>query len=362
LRPVGWVYTPMAEPLLDAIDPALVVYDCMDELSLFLGASSELGRREAALLERADLVFTGGASLYEAKRERHPRVSCFPSSVDARHFAQARRAAPAIPEPADQAAIPRPRLGYFGVIDERLDLEVLDAVAAAHPEWQIVMVGPTVKIDPATLPKRPNIHYTGQRPYEELPAYMAGWELCLLPFARNDATRFISPTKTLEYMAADRPIVSTPIADVVRSYSDIVYLADTPAAFVQACERALTASAEERAARGGAAAAVLAQTSWDSTASRMEQLIEESIPSERVHSIPQSTARSVPVLVAGAGPTGLSAAYHLGAQAMLVEQQDRVGGMVPLPGGQGVHVRFRRAHHVLERPSRARALPPAARR
>ena len=365
VRPVAWVYTPMAEPLLDAIEPALVVYDCMDELSLFLGASPELVRMETALLERADLVFTGGVSLYEAKRKRHPRVWCFPSSVDARHFAQARPAGPAIPEPADQAALPRPRLGFFGVLDERLDLAVLDAIAGSHPEWQIMMVGPTVKIDPATLPKRPNIHYTGQRPYEELPAYMAGWDVCLLPFARNDATRFISPTKTLEYMAADRPIVSTPIADVVRSYRDIVYLADTPAAFVQACERALTAPAEERDARSAAAAAVLAQTSWDTTALRMEQLIEESIAgrgasasvvsaSERVRSIPQATSQSVPVLVVGAGPTGLSAAYHLGSQAMLVEQQDRVGGWCRSLEDKGFtfdfagHIMFSNDPHVHE--------------
>jgi UDP-galactopyranose mutase len=333
VRPVAWVYTPMAGPLLDAIDPALVVYDCMDELSLFLGASPELSRMETALLERADLVFTGGVSLYEAKRKRHPRVSCFPSSVDARHFGQARPAAPAIPEPADQAALPRPRLGFFGVLDERLDLAVLDAVAASHPDWQIMMVGPTVKIDPATLPDRPNIHYTGQRPYDQLPAYLAGWDLCLLPFARNDAKRFISPTKTLEYMAAERPIVSTPIADLVRSYGHIVYLADTPAGFVEACERALAASAEEREARAAAAGAVLARSSWAATAACMEQLIEESLASPRVsgtgrgRSLPQpSPSQSVPVLVVGAGPTGLSAAYHLGAQAMLVEQQERVGG------------------------------------
>ena len=225
IYPVAWLYTPMAMPLLDAVNPALVVYDCMDQLSLFLGAPPELCRLEAALLERADLVFTGGVSLYEAKRERHPRVFCFPSSVDVRHFAQARPGARAVREPAEQAALPRPRLGFFGVIDERLDLEVLDAMARSHPEWQIVMVGPTVKIDPATLPKRPNIHYLGQRPYEQLPAYLSGWDVCLLPFARNDATRFISPTKTLEYMAAERPIVSTPIQDVVNTYGDIVYLA-----------------------------------------------------------------------------------------------------------------------------------------
>ncbi len=321
--PVAWVYTPMAEPFLDAIAPSLVVYDCMDELSLFLGAPPELVRLEQALLEKADLVFTGGVSLYEAKRERHRNVSCFPSSVDAAHFGRA-RAANGIGEPADQARLPRPRLGYFGVIDERLDLAALDAVAAAHPEWQIVMVGPTVKIDPATLPRRTNIHYQGQRPYEELPAYLAGWDVCLLPFARNDATRFISPTKTLEYMAAERPIVGTPIADVVRSYSHIVYLADTPDEFVRACERAMGASAEEREARAVASRAVLAQTSWDTTASRMERMLEDSLAARSRPRLPGS--QRAPVLVVGAGPTGLSAAYHLGADALLVEQQSRVGG------------------------------------
>jgi UDP-galactopyranose mutase len=322
--PVAWVYTPMMEPLLDTVGPSLVVYDCMDELSLFLGASPELAQREEALLERADLVFTGGRSLFEAKRARHPRVSCFPSSVDAGHFAQAQPGRVGIEEPAEQGSLPRPRLGYFGVLDERLDLEVLDALAHAHPDWQIVMVGPTVKIDPATLPRSENIHYMGQQPYERLPDYLSGWDVALLPFALNDATRYISPTKTLEYMAAERPIVSTPIADVVRSYAQIVYLADSPEAFVAACERALAAPREEREGRITAARAVLAQTSWDTTAARMEQLIEEALVARSGRRV--SSGNRVPVLVAGAGPTGLSAAYHLGAEALLVEQEARVGG------------------------------------
>jgi UDP-galactopyranose mutase len=272
--PVAWMYTPMALPLLDAVDPALVVYDCMDELSLFLGAPPELVERETELLARADLVFTGGVSLYEAKRARHPRVSCFPSSVDAAHFARAKSGRGVVPEAADQAMLGHPRLGYFGVIDERLDPKILVALADAHPEWQIVMVGPIVKIDPATLPVRPNIHYLGQREYHQLPAYLAGWDVCLLPFAMNAATRFISPTKTLEYMAAERPIVSAPIADVVDAYCHIVYLGETPADFVRACETALSAPAIEREARAVRMRTVLARTSWDATASRMEKLIE----------------------------------------------------------------------------------------
>ena len=266
-RHAAWLYTPLALPVAQAIDPAVIVYDCMDELSLFLGAPPELLEREDELIRRADVMFTGGPSLYEAKRSRHGNVHCFSSSVDAAHF----RAGGT--EPADQAALPRPRLGFYGVIDERIDLDILDAMAVAHPEWQVVMIGPVVKIDPATLPRHPNIHYLGQRSYDALPAYLGGWDLSLLPFARNDATRFISPTKTLEYMAAEHPIVSTPIADVAGPYGDIVYLGDGAAAFVAACEAALASSAAERTRRAERMRDVLARTSWDATAAAMDSLI-----------------------------------------------------------------------------------------
>jgi UDP-galactopyranose mutase len=265
---LAWLYTPMALPLAEGLGPEAIVYDCMDELSLFLGAPPELLSREAALFECADVVFTGGPSLYRAKQARHPNVHCFPSSVDAAHFRQAREG---IAETDDQAGIPRPRLGFFGVIDERLDFPLLDAVAQTHSEWQIVLVGPVVKIDAASLPRRPNIHYFGQRPYDDLPRYLVGWDVCLLPFARNDATRFISPTKTLEYMAAELPIVSTPITDVAEPYGDIVYLASTPEEFIAACEAALAAGPEEQAERAAQMRRVLAGTSWDVTVAEMEK-------------------------------------------------------------------------------------------
>ena len=275
---IAWLYTPMALPLARRLDPALVVYDCMDELSLFAGAPPELVAREAELMELADVVFTGGPSLYRAKRGRHPNVHCFTSSVDAEHFGRARAGRPDTPdEPADQRDLPHPRLGYYGVIDERLDLPLLAALADAHPEWQLVLVGPVVKIDPATLPRRANIHYTGQRRYDELPAYLAGWDVCLLPFALNDSTRFISPTKTLEYMAAERPIVSTPITDVVEPYGDIVYLGDTPEAFIRACERALASDGAERERRGSLMRGVLARTSWDATVAAMIECMARSL-------------------------------------------------------------------------------------
>jgi UDP-galactopyranose mutase len=267
-----WMYTPMALPLTECFEPEIIIYDCMDELSAFDFAPPQLIERERQLLKRADVVFTGGPSLYRAKQGRHPNVHLFPSSVDAEHF---RQALTGLPEPEDQALLPRPRFGYFGVIDERIDRPLLAYLAASHPEWHVIMIGPVVKIDPVTLPQAPSLHYLDRRSYEVLPAYLAGWDVCLLPFARNDATRFISPTKTLEYMAAERPIVSTPITDVQDPYGDIVYLGDTPEAFVKACERALASSQEERARQGEKMRAVLKNTSWDDTAAAMRRLLEE---------------------------------------------------------------------------------------
>lgn len=274
---LAWLYTPMALPLARLLDPDTTVYDCMDELSLFLGAPPELLTREAELLEYADVMFTGGPSLFRAKQQRHPNVHCFPSSVDAAHFRLTDAEGRPVSEAEDQAKLPHPRLGFYGVIDERLDLRLVDAVAAAHPDWQLILVGPVVKIDPATLPSRPNIHYLGQRTYQELPRYLAGWDVCLLPFALNDATRFISPTKTLEYMAAELPIVSTPITDVVEPYGEIVYLGRTPEEFTAACEAALTAAPAEGARRTAQMRQVLAGTSWDVTVSAMENLLTASL-------------------------------------------------------------------------------------
>ena len=283
---LAWLYTPMALPLALTLDPQAAVYDCMDELSLFAGAPPELLDFEAQLLKYADVMFTGGPSLYRAKQSRHSNVHCFPSSVDASHFRLYDEAGNTVVEAADQVEIPHPRLGFYGVIDERLDLEIIERLAEAHPEWQIVLVGPVVKIDPARLPQKPNIHYFGQRSYEELPGYLAGWDVCLLPFARNDATRFISPTKTLEYMAAELPIVSTPITDVAEPYGHIVHLGETPEEFVRACEAALGSSAAERAVSVEQMRKVLAGTSWDVTASAMEKLLTAAMSRRTALKIP----------------------------------------------------------------------------
>jgi UDP-galactopyranose mutase len=268
---VAWLYTPMALPLARALAPRAVAYDCMDELSAFAGAPPGLLARERELLRVADVVFTGGPSLHRAKRARHPRVLCLPSSVDAAHF---RRARSDMPAPEDQARIPQPRIGYFGVLDERLDRSLLDGLAAARPAWQLVLVGPIVKIDPGSLPRRPNIHYLGPRDYADLPAYLAGWDACLLPFALNDATRFISPTKTLEYMAAERPVVSTPVRDVAEPYGGVVRIAATVPDFVAACDDALR---EGREARAAAMRRIVDGTSWDATVRIMDAEIEHAV-------------------------------------------------------------------------------------
>ena len=266
---VVWHYSVMAEPVTRRLDASVVVFDCMDELSLFRGAPPELIAREDALLRRADLVFTGGYSLWEAKCDRHPAVHAFPSSVDTAHFGRARTE---LPEPASLRVIPRPRLVYAGVIDERIDLGLVARVAAAGV-GEVVLVGPVAKIDEADVPVAPNIHRVGMQPYDELPAIFAHSDVGLMPFALNEATRFISPTKTPEYLAAGLPVVSTAVRDVVRGYGQLtgaVHIATTTAAFIEACDRALThrlpTSDVDRH---------LAGMSWDATWSAMEDLIED---------------------------------------------------------------------------------------
>jgi glycosyltransferase involved in cell wall biosynthesis len=270
--PIVWFYTPMALPLLDELKPRRVVYDCMDELSAFKNAPPQLLGREDALFKVADIVFTGGPSIYQAKKNRHPNVHCFPSSVDVAHFRQALDRNIAHPS---QAELPRPRLGFYGVLDERLDVEIVAALADAHSDWQIVLAGPVhSKIDQDILPRRANIHYMGQQPYSALPQFLAAWDVCLMPFAMNEATRFISPTKSLEYMAAELPIVSTPVKDVVDLHSDVVLIANGPQEFIAACERALSLSSEERREHLLQMRDKLSRTSWNATAESMHALLE----------------------------------------------------------------------------------------
>lgn len=366
-QPLIWFYTPMALPLLTPFNPSLVIYDCMDELSAFQNAPRQLQQRESALMTRADLVFTGGTSLYEAKRDKHPQVYCFPSSVDAIHFEQARDRSNRHPM---QDAIPAQRLGYYGVLDERIDLPLIAALADSHPEWQIIMVGPVVKIDPASLPQRDNIHWLGQQPYQALPQFLAGWDVCLMPFAINASTRYISPTKVLEYMAAQLPIVSTAIIDVARHYAEEVAVAESHAEFIAACEQAMAIGAAERLALAGRMQAKVDATSWDRTAEQIHGLIQQALTQRQpsIRSASQGSAQAnitpltplmleseaVPCLIIGAGPTGLSAGYHYGEGAVLLEKNATPGGWCRSIDDQGFtfdyagHIMFSQDPYVLQ--------------
>ncbi len=342
-RPIRWYYTPMMLAFSRHVEATAVVYDCMDELSNFKFAPPELKALEQELLSDADVVFTGGYSLYEAKRDSHANIHPFPSSVDREHFAQARRIDRA-DAPDDQVALPRPRLGFYGVVDERMDLDLLAHVADARPDWSIVIVGPVVKIDPADLPNRPNIRYLGGKTYAELPKYLAGWDVALMPFAINESTRFISPTKTPEYLAGGRPVVSTPITDVIRHYGDLdaVRIAHTPDEFVAQCDAAIALAAGPKDWLDQADK-VLAEMSWGETFARMSALIDEAItlnqpplakPAAANTDTPSAVgggrAKAYDYLIVGAGFAGSVLAERLaagsGKRVLVIDKRTHIGG------------------------------------
>ena len=273
-----WFCTPMALPLAAQWRASVVVYDCMDELSGLQNAPPLLQQREAALLKRADIVLTSGPSLYEAKRALHPNVHYLPSTVDAEHFAPSERRDDD-PEAAAAARlmqpIAKPRLGYFGLLDERIDFELIDAVAAVRPDWQLVMVGPLVRVDRRNVPQRPNIHWIGRQPYQRLPHLLATWDVALMPFALNDATRFVNPSKALEYMAGEKPVVSTPLPDVVSLYGDLVRIARRSREFIDACAAALAETPWQRGERLVRTAATVYRTSWKQHARQVSGLLAE---------------------------------------------------------------------------------------
>jgi UDP-galactopyranose mutase len=273
---VAWYYTPMMLSFSRDVPADAVVYDCMDELSKFRFAPETLLSLEQELIDKADLVFTGGSSLYEAKKDRHDSVHCFPSSVDRTHFAKARAAQF---DPGDQEDLPRPRLGFYGVIDERFDIELLGEIAQLRPDWSFVILGPVVKIAEHELPRSRNIHYLGGKGYEQLPAYLSGWDVALMPFAMNESTEFISPTKTPEYLAGGKPVVSTPVKDVVRHYGHLqgVQIAQGAEAFVAACDVALKLAREPNGSWLGEADLLLSSSSWDTTQARMAGLIRDAL-------------------------------------------------------------------------------------
>jgi len=267
-----WYYTPMALAIGNHFFPKMIIYDCMDELSLFKNAPAELTDREKELFNKADLVFTGGHNLFQAKKDSHDNIYPFPSSIDKEHFAQARII---LNEPEDQANVPHPRFGFYGVIDERFDIELIRQVAERKPDWHFVILGPVVKIDPESLPKLNNVHYPGGKSYNHLPDYLAGWDIAIVPFVRDDSTKYISPTKTPEYLAAGKPVISTSIVDVVNPYgvNNLVHIADTADEFIAAAETELNKTDKKEWLEK--TDKFLADNSWDNTWSKMKQHITD---------------------------------------------------------------------------------------
>jgi glycosyltransferase involved in cell wall biosynthesis len=268
---VQWFYDPMAvKAFAGHLGEVATVYDCMDELSQFAGAPVELVEREAALLARADVVFAGGRRLHEAKSRHHSNCHFYGCGVDREHFGKARH--PQTVVPPDLSHLPKPVLGYFGVVDERLDYDLIAALADANPRWSVAMIGPVMKIEEHVLPRRRNLHWLGGRDYSQLPAYCKGFDVCLMPFARNKATEFINPTKALEYMATGRMIVSSAIPDVVRNFGDIIKVASGHEEFISLCQQALSSCDSDAIERG---LSLAAENSWDSIVSRLEMHIDE---------------------------------------------------------------------------------------
>lgn len=275
-NPLLWFYSPMdAGWALGHIPGRGIVYDCMDELAQFRGASPDLIERERRLIDAADVVFTGGYELWLKKSRQHPNCHFFGCGVEYDHFAQAQEDAP-IPE--DLAAIPGPRVGWFGVVDERVDYDLLKKSAELRPDLQFVLVGPVVKVDPASLPQAPNLHWLGGRDYKELPDYCRGYDVCMMCFALNEATEFINPTKALEYLATGKPVVGTPVRDVVRQYADTVRIANSPEDFVGQIDQALAGKGRDMVERGIEKAKA---ASWESTVDTMESIIERTLRTKK---------------------------------------------------------------------------------
>ena len=269
-----WYYSPMALDFTDHLSPELIVYDCMDELSAFKSPPKRIKEAEACLLEWADLVFTGGHSLYNAKKHLHNNIHAFPSSIDKSHFYTARNCKE---DPADQALIPHPRFGFYGVIDERFDSVLIEQLSQIRPEWHFILIGPFAKIDHEQLPKSENIHYLGKKDYKELPLYLGGWDVAILPFALNESTKYISPTKTPEYLAGGKPVISTSIADVVNPYgkNELVHIADTAEEFIEEAEKIF--ASHDREEWNKKVDVFLSNISWNKTWRKMAGLIDKTL-------------------------------------------------------------------------------------
>ena len=282
-EPLVWLTTPMALPLVADLEPLAVVYDCLDDVAAPGNAEPVRAAREKALMQLADIVLNGGPSAHALRHGTHPRLHCLAGAVDAAHFA---------PEHLDgddvessvaaelHRGLPRPRLGFFGVVDQRLDLALVAGLAERRPDWQFVMAGPVVGLDPATLPRRPNLRWAGLQRYEALPHLMSHWDVCLLPFVVDETTRLLNPTQTLEYLAGGKPGVGTPVPDLVSLHGAAVRIAADVDGVVAAVQALLDEPAPARAERRARAQAQVDAGSWDVTAAFVAAMLLEFAPAQ----------------------------------------------------------------------------------
>lgn len=286
---ISWYYTPMALPFTDHLTPQMIIYDCMDELSAFKNAPKHLLTYEKELFKRSDLIFTGGHSLFEHKRKQHHAIYPFPSSIDSSHFQKARIIKK---DPIDQKDIPHPRIGFYGVIDERFDIDLLRSLATEKPDWQFILIGPVAKIDLDNLPNSSNIHYLGQKHYDELPQYLAGWDISFMPFAKNESTKFISPTKTPEFLAGGKYVISTSIQDVVVPYgiNGLVSIADSTLDFITAAEKYFRLDQYQKDKWMMKVDMFLSGLSWDITWNQMNLLIEKCVRQKKFQNLEKDEA------------------------------------------------------------------------
>jgi glycosyltransferase involved in cell wall biosynthesis len=287
-RPVQWFYDPMAVvSFANRLGERAIVYDCMDQLSQFRFAPPELIQREKLLLDQADVVFTGGRKLWESKSEHNPNCHFYGCGVQVEHFSKARE--PETQIPTDLDFIPRPILGYFGVVDERLDYELLEKLADTNPGWSVVIIGPLAKVDPNSLPVRTNLYWLGRREYQQLPNYTKAFNVCLMPFALNESTEYINPTKALEYMATGRPIVSSAVPDVVSNFSEVVKIADSQEEFIQMCQAAVE-KADDTAVKNGLEMAD--ENTWESIVQKLEKHIDDALCAREIRRVRQEQSQS----------------------------------------------------------------------
>jgi len=225
-----WTFVPNMISLVGKLGEEKVIYYCVDEWSEFSFLDREtIVRLEKELLLKSDVVITTAKKLYESKIKHNSRTYLVPHGVDFDFFSQALK--PSFYVPDDIEILPNPRIGFFGLIHEWVDLGLIEFMAQKHPEWSIVMIGKLVPgIDISRSSAFKNIHFMGQKDYSELPHYCKGLDVALIPFKINELTLNVNPIKLREYLAAGLPVVSTPLPEII-PYKDVVYLAESKEEF-----------------------------------------------------------------------------------------------------------------------------------